>query len=417
MGILSRRPPWVVRWGITVFFSIVTGLLFITWFIHYPDKVAAQGKLLALNPPQTLVARTEGRLLHLLAKEGDPLHTGEIIAVIENTADYLAVLSQKSLADSLLILANTSKDDEIAAFCNNHSNQFAIAQLGALQTGYQAFFAALRTYTQYLGHGFYIRQRQMLSNDLQNIAAQQQVIAEQLDLTQKDVNLAGENFKVSDTLLKQAVIAPVEYRNEAGKWLGKQLQVPQLKNIQLSNTAQRLEKLKQIDALQNDIAQQKAIFTQALQNWRSAIATWEQQYLVFAPCNGSLVLSSFYNPGRNLQRGEILGSVQPDNAGYFMEVNLSQYNFGKLKIGQEAQIRFTAYPSEEFGMVTGTLHEIKPIPTDSGYLARVVLPKGLVTHLGKELSYREGLQASIDIISDNRSLLERLLSDLRKAVE
>jgi len=417
MGIISRRPPWVVRWGISLFFILVCVMLGISWFIRYPDRVSARGKLLAQYPPQQLQARTDGRLLHLLPAEGDTLQTGDLIAVLQSTTDYQSALSQKSLADSLLLWVTTGRSHQVAAIYSKSIGLFAPSQLGELQNPYQLFFAALQTYVQYLGNGYYIRQRQLLQNDLSNLAAQQQVIAEQLDLTLQEVKLAGENFKVSETLSKQAVIAPVEYRNEAGKWLGKQLQVPQLKNNQLSNTAQHLEKLKQIEALENDIAQQRAIFIQALQNWRSAIAAWEHQYILYAPCNGRLVLSSFYNPGRNLQRGEILGSVQPANAGYFMEVTLAQYNFGKLKIGQQAIIRLDAYPSEEFGTVTGRLDHVKNIPSDSGYLAKLILPEGLTTHLDKPVQYQEGLQASIEIITDNRRLMERLLSGIRKAVQ
>ena len=257
----------------------------------------------------------------------------------------------------------------------------------------------------------------MLQNDLSNITKQQQVITEQLQLTKQEVSLAGENFEVCETLSKQKVIAMVEYRNEAGKWLSKQLQIPQLENIQLSNTAQQLEKLKQIEALENEITQQKGLFIQALQNWRSKIAAREQQYFLYAPCNGKLILTSFYNPGRNLQRAEVMGSAYPDNAGYYMEVNLPQYNFGKLKVKQNALIRLDAYPAEEFGTVTGRLEEIKLIPNDSGYLAKLVLPQGLTTHLGKPLRYQEGLQATIEIVTDNRRLIDRLISGVRKAIQ
>jgi HlyD family secretion protein len=362
-------------------------------------------------------AKMDGRLLHLLVREGDNLQTGELVAVLQSTANYLEVLSQKALADSLLQLVISGQSHALPALYNLKVAGRTPVQLGELQIDYQQFFAAIQTFTLYLGKGYFLRQRQMLQNDLSNITKQQQVITEQLELTKQEVSLAGENFEVSETLSKQKVIAPVEYRNEAGKWLSKQLQIPQLKNIQLSNTAQQLEKLKQIEALENEITQQKGIFIQALQNWRSKIAAWEQQYFLYAPCNGKLVLTSFYNPGRNLQRGEVMGSVYPDNAGYYMEANLPQYNFGKLKVKQNAIIRLDAYPAEEFGTITGLLEEIKLIPNDTGYLAKLLLPQGLTTHLGKPLRYQEGLQATVEIVTDNRRLIDRLISGVRKAIQ
>lgn len=118
-----------------------------------------------------------------------------------------------------------------------------------------------------------------------------------------------------------------------------------------------------------------------------------------------------------MQIGEVLGNIQPFYTGYFIEAILSQYNFGKLAPGQHALLRFLAYPSDEFGIVNGQLETIKPIPSDSGYLAKVELPNGLITHLGKKLTYREGLQARVDIVTDKRTMLQRLLAGLRKAVE
>ncbi|MCU0388494.1 MAG: hypothetical protein MUE71_07805 [Chitinophagaceae bacterium] len=47
----------------------------------------------------------------------------------------------------------------------------------------------------------------------------------------------------------------------------------------------------------------------------------------------------------------------------------------------------------------------------------LTVPRGLTTHLGKSLKYREGLQASKEIITDNRRLKARFLSGIRKAVK
>lgn len=416
IGLLSRRPPWVVRWGITVFFLLITSFLAISWFIRYPDRVPAQGKLLALHPPQLLVTRTEGRLQHLVCNEGDTLQKGALIAVLESTTDFKAALYLKGMADSLLWLVQSNYTHLVPTMYARLLASPESSQLGSLQTNFQPFIAALQSYTQYIGKGYFLQQRRMLGQDLHNIMAQKEVLEKQLSLTRQEIDFATENFKVSETLWSQKVIAPVEYRNEAGKWLSKKQQLPQLESNELNNIAQKLEKEKQIVALENEINQQKAVIIQAIQNLQAAIAIWEQQYLVYAPCYGRVVFASFYSPGRYLRQGEVLGNVQPANIGYFIEAILPQYNFGKLAIGQQAIIRFSAYPSEEFGIVAGTLSEVKPVPTDSGYIAKILLHKGLQTHLSKELSYREGLQANIELVTDERRLAERFFGGIKKAL-
>ncbi len=417
MGVISRRPPWVVRRGISLFFLLLCGVLAIGWFIRYPDRVMATGRLVAVNAPRTLVVRSEGRLMHLLQQDGDSVQAGALLAVMESTADYQAVLQLKTLADSLGAEIATGNSDAAPAFFQRLQYAYMGNQLGELQPGHQQFMQALQTFCQYLGSGYYLRRRHMLRADLQTVAAQRLVLQQQIALARQDVMLAGENFSASDKLAKQQVIAPVEYRNEQSKWLGKQMQVPQLESAMVGNQAQQNEKQKEIAALENEIAQQKTVFVQALQQWLASIAGWQQQYLLYAPCSGRLMLAGFLQQGRSMLRGEVLGSVQPPDAGYFVEATLPQYNFGKLRLGQRALLKFDAYPFEEFGAVDAVLDTIKALPTDSGYLAKLALPNGLGTSRSKTLHFQAGLRTNVEVITDDRRLLERLFSSVLKSVE
>jgi HlyD family secretion protein len=93
---------------------------------------------------------------------------------------------------------------------------------------------------------------------------------------------------------------------------------------------------------------------------------------------------------------------------------IPQYNFGKVKEGQEVLLKFQAYPYEQFGSVTGKIDFISTTPTDSGFLARVTLSHGLTTNYKKTLQYQYGLFAQADIVTENMRLLERLYYNIRK---
>ena len=56
---------------------------------------------------------------------------------------------------------------------------------------------------------------------------------------------------------------------------------------------------------------------------------------------------------------------------------MPQYNFGKLKPGQKVLLKFQAYPFQQYGSVAGKIDHISASPSDSGYLAKVILPEGL----------------------------------------
>ncbi|MFN5428869.1 MAG: HlyD family secretion protein, partial [Bacteroidota bacterium] len=77
-------------------------------------------------------------------------------------------------------------------------------------------------------------------------------------------------------------------------------------------------------------------------------------------------------------------------------------------INQTVQLRIDSYPYQEYGYLNGRITYISDIPTDSGFLAHIILQKGQTTNLNKQLHYREGLKGEALIITKELRLAERL---------
>ncbi len=410
---LSARPPWIVRWGTMLFFLLVTLLVAIASFIHYPDKVLTSGQLLSVNGPQPLVIRREGRLQALLQRDGDTVLAGSLIAALESTVDYRLIASHRVLADSVYKLL--SDNSYVSAYMCQQLLTQRSEHLGELEGEYQLFKNALLQYSQYLPGHYYTNHQKQLHKDWNILRQQDVLLNEQRLLAQEDLALANANFAAQSKLVDQKVIAPLEYGAEKSKWLGKKMIVPQYEATRLNNAAQQLEKQKEIATIANELAMEPYKFRQSLEKWIAAIAMWEQQYLLYAPCNGLLSFERFVNDGRYMKTGEWLGSVQPPRASFFIEATLPQHNFGKLVPGQHALLRFDAWPYEEFGMLMGRLEKVKAIPNDSGYLALISLPNGLTTDRNILLQYQEGLHVAVEIVTEDRSLLARLFAGFVKS--
>ena len=54
--IMGRIPGWVVRWGISVIFSLFAVLLLISFFFKYPETIASSIVITTSNPPSDLIA-------------------------------------------------------------------------------------------------------------------------------------------------------------------------------------------------------------------------------------------------------------------------------------------------------------------------------------------------------------------------
>ena len=101
--ILTYIPHWMIRWGNTLVFALITGLLLISWFVKYPDVIPTEVIVTTTIPPEKINARTEGKMDALLTDDNESVEANTILAVIENTANYQDVLLLKSAIDTIKV--------------------------------------------------------------------------------------------------------------------------------------------------------------------------------------------------------------------------------------------------------------------------------------------------------------------------
>jgi HlyD family secretion protein len=142
---------------------------------------------------------------------------------------------------------------------------------------------------------------------------------------------------------------------------------------------------------------------------------WMRRYVLRSPINGKVVFTMPLQENKFLQQGKLIGYIVPDNAQYYAEVNLSQNNFGKIDTGLQVQLRFDAYPYQEFGFVKGRLNYISRVSSDSGFLATVHLDNGIITNHNNKIQYKNGLKAQAIIVTKNLRLFQRIYYNIVKA--
>ncbi len=409
--IISNKPGFVVRWGVSVFFLILLLLIFITYFIQYPDVVAAKAKLTSINAPKEVITKTQGKLVKLLVKEEQLVQQNDLLGFMESRANADEVIMLSTITDTLQNLLQGNQAEKIPP-CLAHPFQ----NLGEVQQAYQSFIQAFILFNQYLSSGYYLKKKTMLQNDLVYLQKLHSILLQQKNMQLQDVGLAKETFNANQSLKDDKVISALDYRNEKSKYIGKALSIPQITSAIISNESNQHEKQKEILQLENDVAQQKGIFTQALNTLKAQLEDWKNKYLFTAPLDGKIAFATFLQENQQLQASQIICFVNPENAQYYAEVYIPQANFGKVKMGQDVLLKFPAYPFQEYGSLKGKIDFISNISTDSGYLAKVILPDGLNTNYNKQIQFRDGLTAQGEIITANMRLLQRFYYNIVKQV-
>ncbi|MCA6493138.1 MAG: HlyD family efflux transporter periplasmic adaptor subunit [Chitinophagaceae bacterium] len=279
--------------------------------------------------------------------------------------------------------------------------------MGELQQNYQQFMNAYQEFKDYLGEGFYIRKKCLLGLDTVYLSKAQESLQQQKELLLKDLSLSEETYKVNQSLFDSKVISKQDHRVEQSKLLNKKITIPQVNSQILNNQSQMRDKRKEIFDLDHTISKQQDVFLQSAQVFKSQLNEWDKKYIIRAPINGKLILFAMAQAKHFSKTGTLLGYINPPKSEYYAEANLSQYNFGKIEVGQKVQLRFDAYPFQEFGFVTGSIGYVSDISLDSGFLTRINITDGLVTSSHKSLRYRDGLKAEAQIVTKDMRLSER----------
>lgn len=105
---------------------------------------------------------------------------------------------------------------------------------------------------------------------------------------------------------------------------------------------------------------------------------------------------------------------QTGDAGLIGSMELPGAKAAKVEKGQRVLIKAEGFPFQEYGIVEGYVESRALLPLSNGnYFVLVALPQGLRTSFGRELPFRQRMEASGEIIIQEKRLLERLFEKLR----
>ena len=408
--IIGRPPHWLVSSGITGFFGVLILIFLSSSLIEYPEVITAPLKLTAINEPKKLESRINGKLIKLQYENNVQVVEGQILAWLESTASHMAVLELSVQIDSMYqwLLQNNLRRIQTVLI-----DQFA--NLGELQTNFQSFEQSYREFNTFLPGGFYSKKLQMLQQEKKYTRKLLNNLEEQKKIQEINLKLAKQEYEAQKKLADKDLIAPIDLSKTEGNVAASRLPLQQIESAIINNYASQIAKEKELLELDRQIIEQTSIFRQALNTLKSAIDQREMDYLLKAPIDGKLVYAGIIQENQTLKAGQLIAYIQPENAHFFGELVISQNSFGKIQEGQRVLVRFSGYPYQEYGSVTGYIDYLSDFPVqDSVFLAKVSFPNGLTTNYGQELPPTNGMRGHAEIITKDMRLLERFYNNIAK---
>lgn len=409
--ILTRIPNWIIRFGSLVILMLLLVVFFVSWLVKYPDVIISPIVITTNIPPEKLIAKTSGKIETILIQDKQHVIQNSPLAVIENAANYKDVFLLQRILDTIDIekqlfpfeLFNNVRFGEI-------EQSFAIFQKEYIANSLNEKLQPFKVETT--AQSF---EQKQLQERLQLLLSQKSINESELQIQKSDLNRY-------EGLYKKGVIATQEMEKQRLIYLQSQKNyqnllssISQLKSS--INELNRSSKTTKINESKEFVVLERNVM-QSFYQLKKALKDWDLQYVFRASINGKVSFMQIWSVNQVINSGENMFAIIPSNEnGYIGKVKAVAQNSGKIKIGQDVNIRLANYPDSQFGVLKGKVKSISLTPDKEGnLLIDISLPKGLTTSYKKEIQFQQEMSGNADIITEDLRLIERLLYQFKSVI-
>lgn len=412
--IIATPPAWLIRWGITLVFILISLILLLSFLIKYPDYIQAKVLVTTLEPIERVEARVSGQIEKLFIGNGDQVKSGQPLAGMKSTAKL----------EDILFLKN-SLDNTFFGRDNNYSfpiESLSDLVLGEVEISYLDFE---RNYMEYwLLQELQPHKGQLESNQLSLVEINNRIKSQiaQKDLLGRRLALVQIDYERNKGLHKDGIIADKDFESKEIEYLQMQEQVNNMviaisqleEALSMANQTQRFTA---IDKQEEETRTLKNM-VQSYHSLKRTLRDWEYSYLMTSSTGGVVSFQKIWGANQQVNSGELVFTVLPENKSELLgSMKIAAQNAGKVKVDQKVLIKLDNYPFQQYGALIGTITNISVSPDDEfNYLVYATLPMGMTTSYKREIPFNQELLGNADIITEELSVAERLFFKFRSLI-
>jgi epimerase transport system membrane fusion protein len=407
-------------WVIVIVFGVFGG-----WAAFAPLSSASLAPgVITVESYRKTVQHLEGGIVRSIAvRDGDQVTKGQVLVELDDTQSrsQLEVLKGQYYIDAAREARLTAQRDDLAKvqYSDDLLNTGDPRPREAMQVQDQAFQVRRKAHENEIS--VYQRQIEQLRAKRKGLQAQQQSLGHLVDSYQGELN----DFNV---LLKEGYTEKQKVRDlernlaQSEGRLGEMHSEIAATDLQISETELKIMQLKK--ELQREVSKEQGEVQSQLFELQEKIQSLEAtvtRTVITAPEAGMVLGLSVHTLGAVLPPGGRILDIVPQKEKLIVEAQLPIADIDRVKVGQMAEVRFSAFKSRETPKIEGQLiavsadrivdeHNKDILPY---YLARVeVTAEGMESLKKQALELVPGMPAEVLINTGSRTLLQYLTQPL-----
>lgn len=402
------QPPSALPWRLAVG-GLGFAIAFSSWaWLGRINEVAqAQGRLVPQGEPYKIHSIESGKIAQLFVKEGQTVKVGQVLAKLDTTlAETEVTRLEKRLSDSqteLRQMQGLLERSQLEAAARRIVAQSAV-RVQEVELA-QAQSAVETTQT-------------MLEN-LRDDASEQVNRLDRLKPLQQEGAIAVEQVFQVEQAVRDRTRTIIESEGNLQK---SQSEVQRLSEMiaQQDAEAKRIEQesLQQIQNIQLRITELNANINETEALLANARVKQNQGFL-YAPVNGVVSNLNVSNVGEVIQAGQTIAEILPASKPLILSTIVQNQEAGLIKSGMTVQVKFDAYPYQDYGTVSGKVISISPDSQPHPqlgqvYRAQIKLDQNYVTKDRQKIFFKPGQTAIAEIVTRDRRIADVLFDPIKQ---
>lgn len=372
------RGPSMVIW-----LSGAAVWVFVIWaaYAWIDEIVRAEGEFISNSRPQIVQNLEGGILSELLVKEGDEVMRGDVLARLYGT-------QFRSSVDDL--------EDQITGL------EIRRRRIEAEMDGRVQFDVPdeLRK-----------RSPEMVASEQALLAARQLDYESRRDGARKVLDQARQEKELMENLLDKKVVALIEVTRARKAHADAEIKLDEIiTRTELERAKDYSETLKELATLR--------------QNLRASQDQLDRTVLI-SPMHGVINKLNVTTIGGVVRPGEEILQIIPLGEEMFVEAKVAPENIANIRPGQEATIKLSAYDFTIHGALKGrvdvisadTFKDERRPEAPAHYKVTVRVDKTSLTDRQRDIEIRPGMQATVELHTGEKTVLQYLLKPLYKSRE
>lgn len=430
LRIQAQRPRPLAAWTLRLSIALMAAVLLWAAFARLDIVAVSDGKLVPAGYLKIVQPAEQGRVTEILVTEGQQVAEGEPLIRMDPVPTQADLRATRSDHDfRRLALRRIDAQLGGAPFVRMPSDSAAL--FARIDAQYRANVAA---YDNALG-----QEHMQLEKAREDLAAARQT---RIKLEQVLPHYV-EQERAYEKLARDGFAGRIMAADKARERIEKEQDLRAQEHIIQSNTAviaQQERKIAQITAdYRRQLQTERVELAAQLDRIGQELARHEHRHGLLelkAPVSGTVKDLATHTVGTVTAPGTILMTLVPHGGRLVAEVWVGNDDIGFVRAGHAAKLKLATYPFQKYGMVEGRVLQVSADATEApspntrsdalsgrdrpmgplAYRALVELAADRLLADGRPHALAAGMQATAEIHLGTRTVLEYLLSPVRKAV-